>query len=164
VRPLDPGREWLAAGITGLQRQREWDAVATAEVDGIPGDEVEFVALRDGTFVVESGGTVDPTPFADALGDDVERPFRALAVRRPGVWAVGAVSIEVDRLAPDPRGNELELTWNGSTLELTIDDVPAEPGRAEALQRIATSRVAGPYAAHAHRLRDDVWELSVLAL
>jgi hypothetical protein len=42
--------------------------------------------------------------------------------------------------------------------------MPAEPGRAEALQRIATSRVPGPYAAHAHRLRDDVWELSVLAL
>jgi hypothetical protein len=164
MQPLDPGREWLAAGITGLQRQREWDAVATAEVDGIPGDEVEFVALPDGTFVIESEGGADPTAFADALGDDIERPFRALAVRRPGVWAVGAVSIEVDRLDPDPRGNELELTWNGTALELTIDDVPAEPGRAEALQRIATSRVAGPYAAHAHRLRDDVWELSVLAL
>jgi hypothetical protein len=162
--PLDPGREWLAAGITGLQRQREWDAVATAEVDDILGDEVEFVALSDGTFVVESDGGADPRPFADALGDDIERPFRALAVRRPGVWAVGAVSIEVDRLDPDPRGNELELTWNGTAVELTIDSVPAEPVRAEALQRIATSRVGGPYAAHAHRLRDDVWELSVLAL
>jgi hypothetical protein len=164
VRPLDPGREWLAAGITGLQRQREWDAVATAEVDDIEGDEVAFVALPDGTFVLESEGVADPTPFADALGDDIERPYRALAVRRPEVWAVGAVSIEVDRLDPDPRGGELELTWNGSSLELTIDDMPAEPGRAEALQRIARSRVAGAYAAHAHRLRDDVWELSVLAL
>ncbi len=27
--PLDPGRHWLAAGITGIPRQREWDAVAT---------------------------------------------------------------------------------------------------------------------------------------
>ena len=161
--PLDPGREWLAAGITGLQRQREWDAVATAEVAGIAGDEVEFVALPDGTFVVESEGGADPTPFADALGD-IERPFRALAVRRPEVWAVGAVSIEVGRLDPDPSGNELGLTWNESTLELTIDDIPADPGRAEALRRIAASRVAGAYAAHAHRLRDDVWELSVLAL
>ena len=32
------------------------------------------------------------------------------------VWAVGAVAIEVERLDPDPRGNELELTWNGSEL------------------------------------------------
>jgi|SRR5262245_2067805 len=164
MAPLDPGREWLAAGITGLQRQREWDAVATAEVDGIQGDEVEFVALPDGTFVVESDGGADPTPFAHALGDDIGPPFRALAVRRPEVWAVGAVSIEVDRLDPDPRGNELELTWNGSELALTIDNVPAEPGRAEALQRIAAARVPGPYAARAHRLRGDVWELSVLAL
>jgi len=164
MAPLDPGREWLAAGITGLQRQREWDAVATADVDGIQGDEVAFVALPDGTFVVESPGGADPAPFADALADGIEPPFRALAVRRPEVWAVGAVSIGVDRLDPDPRGSELELTWNGSELALTIDNVPAEPGRAEALRRIAASRVPGPYAAHAHRLRGDVWELSVLAL
>jgi hypothetical protein len=162
--PLDPGRGWLAAGITGLQRQREWDAVATVEVDGVAGDEVAFVALPDGTFVLESEGSADPTPFADALGDEIERPYRALGVRRPEVWAVGAVSIEVERLEPDPRGNELELTWSGSELALTIDNLPAEPARAEALQRIARARVDGAYAAHAHRLRDDVWELSVLAL
>ena len=53
--PIDPGRDWLAAGITGLQRQREWDAVATSEADGTPGDEVAFVALADTTFVRESG-------------------------------------------------------------------------------------------------------------
>lgn len=162
--PLDPGREWLAAGITGLQRQREWDAVATAEVEGVAGDEVAFVALPDGTFVLESEGTANPTPFADALGDGIERPYRALAVRRPEVWAVGAVSIEVGRLDPDPQGNDLELTWNGSELALTVDHLPADPGRGAALERIARGRVGGPYAAHAHRLRGDAWELSVLAL
>mgnify|MGYP006173798901 CR=1 FL=1 len=31
IESLDPAREWLAAGITGLARGREWDAVATAE-------------------------------------------------------------------------------------------------------------------------------------
>jgi hypothetical protein len=163
--PLDPGREWLAAGITGLQRQREWDAVATAALDVVVArDEVAFVALADGTFLLESDADADAKPFAAALGDDIAPPYRALAVRRSDVWAVGAVAIEVERLDPDPRGDELELTWNGTALELTIDDMPTEPGRAEALRRIATSRVPGPYAAHAHRLRDDVWELSVLAL
>ena len=135
--PLDPGREWLAAGITGLQRQREWDAVATADGDGTPGDEVEFVALDDGTFVLESDGGADPTPFAAALGDSIATPYRALAVKRQEVWAVGAVGIEVGRLEPEPRGDELELTWNGSELELTIDDLPAEPTRAAALERLA---------------------------
>jgi len=161
--PLDPGREWLAAGITGLQRQREWDAVATAEGDGTPGDAVEFVALADGSFLVESG-SADPALFASALGESIEPPYRALAVRRPDVWAVGAVAIEVDRLEPDPRGNELELTWNGSDLELTIDELPADPAQAAALQQIAAARVGGSYAAHAHRLRGDLWELSVLPL
>jgi hypothetical protein len=163
--PLDPGRDWLAAGITGLQRQREWDTVATAALDvGVAGDEVAFVALADGTFVLESDGDADAKLFAAALGDDIAPPYRALAVRRSDVWAVGAVAIEVERLDPDPRGDELELTWNGSDLLLTIDDLPADPARASALEQIASTRVDGAYAAHAHRLRGDVWELSVLAL
>jgi hypothetical protein len=162
--PLDPGREWLAAGITGLQRQREWDAVATVEGDGEPGDEVTFVSLEDGTYVLESGDRADPAPFAAALGQSIEVPYRAVAVRRPDVWAVGAVAIEVERLEPDPRGNDLALVWNGAQLELTIDGLPASPTHASALQSIAGKRVDGPYAAHAHRLRGDLWELSVLPL
>ncbi len=162
--PLDPGREWLAAGITGLQRQREWDAVATAEGRGAPGDEVEFVALADGTFVLESADASDPAPFAAALAHDIEPPYRALAVRRPEVWAVGAVTIDVETLDPDPRGNELELTWNGAELVLSVDEMPADPARAAALERISRARVDGAYAAHAHRLRGDLWELSILPL
>ena len=162
--PLDPGRDWLAAGITGLQRQREWDAVATAEGAGLPGDEVEFVALPDGTFVLESGGSADPAELAAALGESIAAPYRALAVRRPDVWAVGAVGIEVERLDPDPRGNDASLTWNGSELELTIDALPASPTHASALERLAAGRVDGAYAAHAHRLRGDLWEVSVLPL
>jgi hypothetical protein len=162
--PLDPGRDWLAAGITGLQRQREWDAVATADAEGVPGAEVAFVALDDGSFVVESGDSVDPTALAAALRDGIAPPYRALAVRRPEIWAVGAVSIEVARLDPDLSGTELELTWDGSTLALSIDGLPADPSRAQSLERIAAARERGAYAAHAHRLRGDLWELSVLAL
>jgi len=162
--PLDPAREWLAAGITGLARGREWDAVATLEGGGVPGDELRFVALHDGSIVLESSGEADPAPFAAALRESVAPPYRALAVRRPDLWAVGAVAIEVERLAPDPRGGELQLTWDGSVLALTVDGVPADPAQAQALERIAMTRVRGAYAAHAHRLRGDLWELSVLAL
>jgi hypothetical protein len=162
--PLDPGRDWLAAGITGLQRQREWDAVATSDAEGVPGAEVAFVALDDGSFVVESGGPADPAPLAAALRDGIAPPYRALAVRRPEVWAVGAVSIEVARLDADTSGSELELTWDGSTLALSIDGLPADPSRARSLERIAASRERGAYAAHAHRLRAELWELSILRL
>jgi hypothetical protein len=164
--PLDPGRDWLAAGITGLQRQREWDAVATVEGEGALGDELAFVALADGTFVLESDGAGDPARFVAALGDGIAAPYRALAVRRPELWAVGAVTIEVVRLDPDPPGGELELTWDGTSPRpaLTVDDLPADPARAAALERIASARERGPYAAHAHRLKDDLWEVQVLAL
>src|SRR4029078_12720637 len=63
------------------------DAAATADGDGTPGDEVEFVALDDGTFVLESGGGADPAPFAAALGDSIATPYRALAVKRQDVCA-----------------------------------------------------------------------------
>ena len=162
--PLNPGRDWLAAGITGLQRQREWDAVATFEGEGTAGAEVAFVALEDGSFVLESGDGVEPQSLAAALGDGVAPPYRALAVRRPEIWAVGAVSIEVARLDPDPPGTELALTWDGSTTSLTVDRLPAEPSRAAALERIAAARKSGAYASHAHRLRGDLWEISVLPL
>jgi hypothetical protein len=162
--PLDPAREWLAAGITGLARGREWDAVATLEGAGVPGDELRFVVLPDASIVLESFDEADPAPFAAAVRESITPPYRALAVRRPDRWAVGAVAIEVERLAPDPRGNELQLTWDGSALALTVDGVPADPAHARALERIAVTRVRGAYAAHAHRLRGDLWELSVLAL
>jgi hypothetical protein len=163
VPPLDPARAWLAAGITGLARGREWDAVVTLAADGEPGDEVAFVALPDGTFVLESD-RADPVPFAEALARSIAPPYRALAVRRPELWAVGAVAIEVVSLQPDPEGDELELTWNGSERTLVVDSLPADPARATALERIAAARVQGTYAAHARRVRGDLWEVSVLAL
>jgi hypothetical protein len=163
--PVDPSREWLAAGITGLQRQREWDAVATVDADGEPGTEVEFVALTDGVLVVESEGAgADPAPFASALAGAIDPPYRGLAVRRPDVWAVGAVAIDVGRLDPDPGGSELRLTWDGSALALSIDDLPVDPSRAAALEQRAAARIDGPYAARAYRLQGDLWELSILAL
>jgi hypothetical protein len=163
--PLDPGRNWLAAGITGLARQREWDAVATVEGPGAVGDEVEFVALPDGTLVVETASyAVDPETFAGALAPSIEAPYRAVAIRRDDLWAVGARAIEVVRLDPSPDAVDLELTWDGSILSLVSDRMPADPARAGALERLARERQQGSYAARAHRLADDLWEILVLPL
>lgn len=165
MAPLDPGRHWLEAGITGLARQREWDAVATTEGPGEPGDEVEYVGLPDGRVLLERAPAgFDPAFLASALGDDLDPPYRAIAVRRPELWAIGAVAIETARLDPDPRGDDLALTWDGETLTLLADGLPADPSAAEALEALATARVTGPYAAHAHRLDGDLWEVSILPL
>ena len=165
MSPLDPGRHWLASGITGLARQREWDAVATIEGPGEPGDEVVYVVLPDGRLLVESAPpSVEHGFLATALGDQLHPPYRAIAVRRPELWAIGAVAIETARLDPDPRGDDLALTWDGETLTLLADGLPADPSAAEALEALAAARVTGPYAAHAHRLHRDLWEVSVLPL
>jgi len=163
--PVDPGQHWLEAGITGIARQREWDAVVTASSPGVPGDEAEFVALPDGRLLSEDEHGADPSPFAKALAGAIEAPYRAVAVRREAVWAVGAVSIEVAELSPSPRGTDLELTWDGSTLSLTVDTLPADPANADALERVASAQLRGrPYAARAHRLSGELWEILVLPL
>ena len=162
--PLDPGRHWLAAGITGIPRQREWDAVATVQGPGTVGDEAQFVVLTGGRLLLESDPVFDAVPLAAALEGALDPPYRAVAVRRADLWAVGARRIEVVRLDPDPEGHDLELTWDGSTHALALDGAPASPLRATALERIAADRVKGSYAAHAHRLDDDLWEILILAL
>jgi hypothetical protein len=165
VHPIDPGNHWLEAGITGLARQREWDAVATSDAPGTPGDEAEFIALADGGLLVDACPSgFDAARLAAALEGAIERPYRALAVRRPEIWAVGATTIETARLDPDPRGDDLELTWDGATLALVADGMPADPSNAAALERLAASRESGAYAAHAGRLDRDLWEISVLPL
>ncbi len=163
--PLDPGRNWLAAGITGIPRQREWDAVATVQGPGTAGDEAQFVVLPDGRLVEEGDEAgLDLVPLVAALRDALVPPYRVVARRRDDLWAVGARRIEVVRLTPDPDGDDLELTFDGSVHALALDGALASPSRASALEQIAAGRVKGSYAAHAHRLDEDLWEILVLAL
>ena len=165
MQPLDPGEHWLEAGITGLPRQREWDAVAVVDASGSEGDEASFVALADGRLLVEDApGGFDPEPFAASLAGTLEPPYRAFARRRPDVWAVGASAIEVVRLQPEPRGDDLELTFDGETASLRIDDLPSGTDGAEALRTLAESSEEGAYSAHAHRLEGDLWEVQILPL
>lgn len=105
-----------AAGITGVHRQREWDAIATVDAD-LPGDSVSFVALADGTLVVDEDVPDDAlVPLAEAVEATLAPPFRALAVRQSErVWAVGAKGIEV-RAFPDRIGDELELLEDGNVV------------------------------------------------
>ena len=85
-------------------------------------------------------------------------------MRHADVWAVGGSTIEVVQLDPDPEGDDLELSWDGETLALAADGIPVDVERAEALERVASERQRGPYAARARRLEDSLFELSVLPL
>jgi hypothetical protein len=153
-----------SVGITGLHRPREWDATAAVEVPDLPGDEVVFVALPDGSLV--AGEEVDKgllAPLVGALGDDLRPPYRARGVRRHGdVWAVGAKEIEVVELRPDVEGNELELVSRGGERSLTVDGERAF-GSIPQLEQLAASR-SPEYALHAARLEGSLWEVRISVL
>jgi hypothetical protein len=93
----------------GVARPRQWDTVATAETD-LPGEEVHFTALPDGTLVVDENvpdGAL--LPLADAIEKVIDAPYRAEGIRRSDrLWAVAATRIEVREL-PDHVGEEVEL-------------------------------------------------------
>jgi hypothetical protein len=112
--PHDSRPRWGEVGIHGIHRQREWDTVASAEAPGLPGEELRFCALPDGTLVVDEDvpdGVL--TPLAEAIEATVEPPYRAEAVRRGElVWAVAARRIEVREL-PGNIADELELVEDG---------------------------------------------------
>lgn len=99
--------------LHGVPRAREWDAVASVEAE-VPGTEVHFTALPDGTLVVEEDvpdGAL--TPLAEAVEASINPPYYAEGVRRNElVWAVGARRIQV-RAYPDQEGDELELVEDG---------------------------------------------------
>jgi hypothetical protein len=160
---LDPSRQWLAAGITGLARSREWDAVVTAAAPGAEGDEIELVVLADGTVVAErSTVAVDPGPLVTALAEAIVPPYRALGVRRPELWVVGAVSIATVELADDVRGDEIEVVRDAAGVNVRLDARPAAEQVPE-LERLGEARAAS-YVVRARRLAGRTFEVEVEAL
>ncbi len=151
------------AGIHGVPRARRWDAVATADVPGLAGDTVEFVALEDGTLVVaEDEPDAAVEGLADALDDMLAPPFRAEAVRRSGdTWAVAARRIRIVE-APELNGDEAELVGTPSGWTLRIDGRTSLQ-RAPALERAGAG--AGPeFVVRAARVDGDLWEVEATPL
>lgn len=149
-------------GVHGIHRLREWDALVTARAE-LPGDEIWFVALPDGTLLLEDGPDGDLSPLAEAVEKDVPPPYRACAVQKEeAVWAVAVRRIEIVELPDDPGGDELELAWDGSERTYSKDGEPAFGG-VRALERLAEQRYE-TWVVRASRLDDALWEVSVAPL
>jgi hypothetical protein len=152
------------AGIHGLPRQRRWDAVAGAEAPDLPGDQIEFVTLPDGTVLVDAElpeGAL--TPIADAIEGELNPPYRAHAVRREnGVWAVGAKTIEVLEVPETIDGDTVSLAVQGSDRTLLIGE---RPGWSDVptLEAYARERHSD-FVLQAERLDGDQWAVQVNAL
>ena len=106
-------------GIHGVPRARQWDVVASARAEDLPGNELAFAALPDGTLIVETEVDVPDgalAPLADAIEATLPPPYRAHGVRRSeGVWAVAANRIRL-RSFPEAEEDTIELVENGTVV------------------------------------------------
>lgn len=150
--------------VHGIPREREWDAVASAEAPDLPGDEHEFVALRDGTLVVDDDlpdGAL--TPLADALEGQIRAPYHGYALRQEGdVWGVAARRTQIVELEDDVPGDEVDMAVNDGSRAVAIDGVESGvsvPG----LEAFAAQQY-GRFVLHASRLDDLLWEVTVMPL
>jgi hypothetical protein len=151
------------AGIHGVPRRRRWDAVTTVAAPALRGDAVHFVALDDGTLVVdedEPAGALDP--LAAAVESRLAAPYRAEAVRRTETeWAVAARRIALVELR-GLRGDEAELVVSREGHVLRVDG-RTTLARSPELERLGEGR-GSEYVVRARRIDGDVWETEASAL
>lgn len=162
--PVDTTPNWGEVGIHGVSRPRRWDVVAAAEAPGLTGDAVHFVALPDGTIVVDEdvpGGTLGP--LAEAVEQTVGAPYRAEGVRRgETVWAVAALRIEVVELPEEVEGEEIVLTVREGERDLVVDR-QGTFGSLPELEALGARR-SDAYVVNAKRLDGRLWEVKVASL
>jgi len=161
--PIDPRHPfWQVVGIHGIPREREWDAVGSAEAPGLPGDEVEFVELPDGSLVVDEDvpdGTL--APLADALS--VPAPYHAFGLRQDAdIWSVAAKRVQVLEVPEEIDGDELQLVVTDETRSLLVDEQPSSVS-IPTLEAFAAEQF-GSFVLHASRLDDLLWEVTVIPL
>jgi hypothetical protein len=143
------------AGIHGVPREREYDAVATAEAPDVDGGNARFVGLQDGSLLIEEGEG-DLSALAEAIEQHVKAPYRAIGTRRGSTqWAVAAHGIRVVEL-PEPGGDEVELAIRGDERTLVIDGNRAF-GTLPELEQLAD----GDSVIRATRLDGNLWEVRV---
>lgn len=150
-------------GIHGVPRARRWDSVANAEAPALTGDAVHFVALPDGTLVLdedEPDGAL--APLADAVEQTLPPPYRAEAVRKgPETWAVAASRIAVARI-PGLTGDQVELTSTREGRVVRVDG-RTTMGSVKELERLGETE-GTDYVVLAKRLDGDLWEVEATAL
>ena len=151
--------DWMEIELLLKQRAVDWDVLVTAEAPAVHGDEVEFVALADGSLIVDvEKGEASLDPLADAVEEELDRPYEATGIRREqGVWVVAARRIDVVGL-PGVEGDELELSVYGGERSASVE------GDLSPLDELAARRELTDYAVQAERLDGDLWEVKLSPL
>lgn len=149
-------------GVMGVGPGKTYDAVVAAHAPGLTGEAVTFVALEDGTLVVNEdipNGML--APIADALEQMVSPPYRAAAGRTDGdAWAAVAESVDIVELR-DVGGDEVDLTVVDGERTLSVDGEPTT-GPVRALDALAEEHES--VAMHAERVDGDLFAVDVFPL
>jgi hypothetical protein len=163
-QPAAPPRPfWQEPGMTGLWRPREADTVVTVEAPDVEGDAVRFVALPDGTLLVEEGSDSPLEPLAAAVEEKLRPPYRARAVRRgDALWAVDGRRIEVLALPDAPEGETIDVTRTADGTTVSVDGQRIF-GSLPALEQRGAQE-GREYTVHAERLDGDLWEIKATPL
>jgi hypothetical protein len=163
IPPHDTRPRWGEAGIHGIHRFREWDALVRVTGVEFDVDEVRFVALDDGTLVVDGDEDLDLAPLAEAIEQELQLPYRAHAVRADDdAWTAAAEAIELVELPRELEGEQLELTVRQGERMLIVDGAPAFGDTSE-LDQLGAER-GDDYVVQASRVDGDLWDVRVLPL
>jgi len=148
-------------GISGIPQVRRWDAAASAEAPDLAGDEVHFVALPDGTLVVdedEPDGSL--SPLASALEETIRPPYRAEATRQDGsVWGASAVGVTAFELEPGAPGDTIQLTRVDGERHLSVDEHELDAAEFDALDALVAADA--DFVLRAERVDDTWWVATV---
>ena len=158
--PTAPG--FGLPGLTGVEQPRgPWDAVTSAHAPDLPGDTFSFVALEDGTLVVDDDvPDGSATPLADAVERELRRPYEAVAVRRDdedGLWRIAAVDVLIAAAAPDDASERVDLARVGGEVTATVDGDEADPDRAPRGLLDLLAHLGGDAALTGERLDEATW-------
>jgi hypothetical protein len=151
-------------GIHGVPRPRRWDAVVAASAPDLRGDTLHFVALANGTLVVEEDepdGAL--APLAAAIEARLAPPYRAEAVRRDGaLWGVAGRRVSIVS-EPGLVGDEAELVLTSAGWSLTVDG-QHRLAHVPALEAAGRAGGAVDAVVRASRLDGDLWEVETAPL
>ena len=162
---IDPEHPlWRIAGIHGIPRAREWDAVLTAVAPDLPGDEADFVALPDGTLYTDDDLPDDAlAPLADAFDGLLDAPYHAFALRQEeDIWSAGALRVAVVEVPEDVDGDQVDLAVNDGERTVRVDGVESK-AEIPSLEDFAAQQF-GSFVLRASRLDETLWEVTALPL
>ena len=149
-------------GVMGVGPGRTWDSAVAAHAPDLTGESVTFVALEDGTLVVnEDVPEGSLTPVANQIEEMVPPPYRAAAARNEGdVWTAVAEAVHIVELQ-GVGSDEVELTVVGGERARAVEG--EQTGNAlPALDALADGQ--GDVAIHAERVDGDLFAVDVFPL